>query len=97
MLLLLHNPSMHRDHDSFHSGRQISLVKLSLQFIQERNFSDESLHLIQMESGHHAHDRRIAVLVFSRHQEIIVVDFPVILFDGRSREAVDPGIQLILI
>ena len=97
MLLLLHNPSMHRDHESFHSGRQISLVKLPLQFIQERNFSDESLHLIQMESWHHAHDRCIAVLVSSCHQEIIVVDLLVILFDGRSREAVDPGIQLILI
>ena len=97
MLLLLHNPPMHRDHDSLQSGRQISLVELPLQFIQKRNFSDESLHLIQMESRYHAHDRRIAVLVFSCHQEIIVVDFPVILLDGRSREAVDPGIHLILI
>ena len=97
MLLLLHNPPMHRDHDSLQSGRQISLVELPLQFIQKRNFSDESQHFIQMESRHHAHDRRIAVLVFSCHQEIIVVDFPVILFDGRSREALDPGIHLILI
>ena len=97
MLLLLHNPPMHRDHDSFHSGRQISLVKLPLQFNQERNFADESLYLIQMESWHHAHDRRIAVLVFSSHQEIIVVDLPVILLDGRSREAVNPGVQFILI
>ena len=29
-------------------------------------------------------------------QDIIVVDLPVILLNGRSREAVDPNVQLIL-
>lgn len=76
---LLHDLLICGHDDSFATGSKITLIKSPLHISQKQGLINELINGIHIEPGCHPHDRRIAVLILSRHEKIAVADLSVIL------------------